>query len=161
MRTRNVALVCIAISSVTACEEDDPDLGPFVCETIGTQGGTVASEDGVLTLAFRPGSLDASTQVCVRQADPPPDGPPAAFGTAYRVQPDIELGVAVNVTYNAALPQDPSLAVVLRQDFELGQGRWRTIPANRVEPENQLISATDTRLSMFYGLLDTAGTDTD
>jgi hypothetical protein len=52
--------------------------------------------------------------------------------------------------------------VVLREEFELGQGRWRPLELTRLEPDNELIAATDPRLSMFYGLLDGGGTaDTD
>jgi sugar lactone lactonase YvrE len=155
---RGALFVSLVVSSamLSGCKDDGAP-PPTACATIDSQGGTVSSDDGVLNLAFRPGSLEEATQVCIQQAKAAPEGPPAIYGTAYRVQPDIDLGVPVNVTYRAALPEDPALAVILRQDFEMGQGRWLTLEANRIEPENELISGRDTRLSMYYGLIDGSG----
>jgi hypothetical protein len=142
---------------LSGCPEDEETPGPIVCAMIDEQGGALTSDDGVLTISLRPGSLGEEEQVCIREAESPPDGPPMSFGTAYRVQPDINLEVAASITYQGTLPAQPVLGAILRQDFELGRGRWLPLEATRVEPDNDLISATDTKLSMYYGLLDASG----
>ena len=70
--------------------------------------------------------------------------------------PNVDLGVRANVSYRHPLPVDPgdaAIAIIRRADFEAGKGRWIALDVTRREPEHDLISATDPRLSMFYGLL--------
>jgi len=150
-----VAAVTVASGALTACN-DDPSAD--ACKTVGAAGGIVTSADGVLSLSFRPNSLDEDTEVCIAKAGRP--GPPAVYGEAYRVTPDIDVDVNISVTYRAPLPQDTSLTrvgVILKADYEQGQGRWLSLPLTRLEPENELVAGTDTRISMFYGLLDDGG----
>ena len=132
----------------------------LVCSTIGSSGGIISSHDSVLSLSFRPGSLSEDTEVCISPAERPPNGPPFVYGEAYRVTPDIDLGVNLSVTYRFELPEDTSqtaIGVIRRADFEAGDGRWLSLPITRLEPANKLVAGTDSRLSMFYGLLDDGG----
>lgn len=161
---RHHIAVVAALPWLIGCPEDSQPPGPAACLTLNASGGVVTSDDGVLSVALRPDSLSESAQVCVQQASGPPDGPPPAFGRAYRVTPDVDLDVAASITYQDTLPLQPddtSIAVILREDFERGEGRWIALPVTRLEPENDLIAATDMRLSMFYGLLDGSGDDAD
>lgn len=144
-----------AALSATACNNDS---GDGACKTIGTAGGIISSSDGALSLSFRPNSLSEDTEVCIARAGRP--GPPAVYGEAYRVTPDINVDVNISVTYRAPLPNDTSLTrvgVILREDFLAGEGRWLSLPLTRLEPANELVAGTDTRISMFYGLLDDGG----
>ncbi|MEM6291953.1 MAG: hypothetical protein AAGA54_11835 [Myxococcota bacterium] len=132
----------------------------LVCSTLETGGGIISSHDSVLSLSFRPGSLSEDTEVCISPAERPPNGPPFVYGEAYRVTPDIDLGVNLSVTYRFELPDDTSqtaIGVIRRADFEAGDGRWLSLPITRLEPDNKLVAGTDSRLSMFYGLLDDGG----
>ena len=148
-------LAAAAALSATACKSDS---GDGACKTIGTAGGIASSSDGALSLSFRPNSLSEDTEVCIARAGRP--GPPAVYGEAYRVTPDIDVDVNISVTYRAPLPNDTSLTrvgVILREDFLAGEGRWLSLPLTRLEPANELVAGTDTRISMFYGLLDDGG----
>ncbi|MCR9166476.1 MAG: hypothetical protein ACE37F_36615 [Nannocystaceae bacterium] len=148
-------LAAAAALSATGCKDDS---GGGACKTIGTAGGIVSSSDGTLSLSFRPNSLSEDTEVCIARAERP--GPPAVYGEAYRVTPDIDVDVNISVTYRAPLPDDTSLTrvgVILREDFLAGTGRWLSLPLTRLEPANELVAGTDTRISMFYGLLDDGG----
>ena len=109
----------------------------------------------MLTIAVRPDALDETVDLCIKPADPPPDGPPSIYGAAYRVQPNVELGLDATVTYRAALPMDTAgvaVGAIPREDYEAGVGRWLALPVTRLEPENELVAGNDARLSIFYGL---------
>ena len=125
------------------------------CKAIDGSGGTVTSHDFTLNIAIRPEALTESTEVCIAPAERPPNGPPFVYGAAYRVTPDVELGLNATVTYRGGLPMDTSgvaVGVILREDFEAGSGKWLALPVTRLEPENDLVAGSDPRLSMFYGL---------
>ncbi len=162
------------VSSVGATACNNGGSTSASCETIDEAGGIVSSADGTLSLSFRPGSVSESTEVCIAEAQRPPDGPPNVYGQAYRVTPDVPVGVNISVTYRAPLPPDTSgaaVGVIRREDFDAAAGKWLALPITRLEPSNDLIAGTDTRISMFYGLLDdggsgpanptTTGTDSD
>ncbi len=152
-------MVAAALVGAASCN-DSGSSSAKACKVIGSSGGTIASEDGVLSLSLRPSSLSEDTEICISLAERPPNGPPFVFGQAYRVTPDIELDVGLSATYRSTLPQDTSLTaigVVRRADFDAGQGRWLSLPLTRLEPDNELVSGTDSRLSMFYALLDDGG----
>lgn len=151
-------VVLVSTVGVAACSKE-PTSGS-ACESIGRSGGIVSSADGVLSLSFRPDSISETTEVCIADAARPPNGPPNVYGQAYRVTPDIPVGVNISVTYRAPLPDDTSMAavgVIRREDFDAGAGRWLALPITRLEPSNDLIAGTDTRVSMFYGLLADGG----
>ncbi|MGH1341465.1 MAG: hypothetical protein ACRBN8_07940 [Nannocystales bacterium] len=148
------------VSTVGAAACNNGGSASSSCETIDESGGIVSSADGILGLSFRPGSLSESTEVCITEAERPPNGPPNVYGQAYRVTPDISVDVNISVTYRAPLPPDTSRAavgVIRREDFDAGAGQWLALPITRLEPSNDLIAGTDTRISMFYGLLDDGG----
>lgn len=156
---RIIGIIAAAAALGASACKDDPTADP--CTTLGPQGGIARSTDGRLSLSFRPNSLTETTEVCIELAGRP--GPPAVYGEAYRVTPDIEVDVNISVTYREELPQDTSqtrVGVILREDFDAGQGRWLALPLTRLEPENDLVAGTDTRVSMFYGLLDDGGDGT-
>ena len=155
----SLSLACAALAvGLAACTNDGGSSG--ACSTIGKSGGIVSSEDGTLSLSFRPNSLSEDTEVCISPAERPPKGPPFVYGQAYRVTPDIDVDVNISVTYRTKLPDDTSLTrigVIRREDFDAGVGRWLSLPLTRLEPANELVAGTDTRISMFYGLLDDGG----
>lgn len=117
----------------------------------------MTSTDGVLTIAIRPGALVETIDVCIREAETYDNGgPPDIYGPAYRISPDIGLDLNATITLQTPLP-DPSssarIAAILYDDFARGEGEWIELPVARIDPDNQLITASDVRLSMFYGLV--------
>jgi hypothetical protein len=149
VRRLGVAVLLVAIAGCT----DEP--AQVVRKTIGPEGGQVSSHDGVLSLLFHPGALPRATEIEVF----PSDRPPPAFGPAYRVKPDLDLEVAMDVTYHGALPDDPArsaIAAIRRQHFEDGVGSWVGLPVTEVDPDKQLIAGLDAELSLYYGLLEDA-----
>ena len=153
---------------VSACAE--PDDERTVRANIGPGGGQISSHDGVLTVLILPGALDSTHEFVIA----PSDTPPHIFGPAYRVRPDVELAVNAEVTYARTLPRDPTgtaVAAIRKADFEAGSGAWIKLPTVELDVEDELVTATDSEVSLFYGLLEgddvsgttstttTAGTD--
>lgn len=138
-------------------ESDDPRC---VRTSVGRGGGQVSSHDGVLTLVFVPGALENAEEIEIC----PSDSPPLIFGPAYRVKPDVSLQLDAEVTYARRLPNDPTgvaVAAIRKADFEAGNGNWIKLPSIEVDTQNELVTATDSELSLFYGLLqgdDVSGT---
>ena len=147
-----LTLSCVAsLALVSACA--DPDDERTVRANIGPDGGQISSHDGVLTVLILPGALDASHEFVIT----PSDTPPLIFGPAYRVQPDIELAVNAEVTYARTLPRDPTgtaVAAIRRSDFEGGDGNWIKLPTVELDVDGELVTATDSEVSLFYGLLE-------
>lgn len=159
MRSKGPPLSSFALAilgSSAACD-DDPGVAEGIAqEQVGPDGGLVSSADGVLSISIRPGALREPVVVTVE----PSDEAPPVFGPVYRVRPDIDLRVPAVVTYRHMLPADPesgNIGVVLREDFETGMGQWIVLPVLGREVDAETIFASDTRLSMFYGLLEGGG----
>ena len=137
----------------SGCKEDAPEV---VRVTIGREGGQATSHDGVLTLLFQPGALAGDTEIEIA----PSDRPPMTFGQAYRVKPDVDMMVPIDVTYRGDLPTDPTTAAVAaihREDFELGSGAWIGLPVLELDEANGLVAGVDTELSLYYALLERTG----
>ena len=150
-RLGTIVLCGASLCVVPACSESED--GRTVRANIGPDGGQISSHDGVLTLLILPGALDRSHEFVIA----PSDTPPHIFGPAYRVQPDIDLMVNAEVTYARRLPNDPtgtSVAAIRRADFESGSGTWIKLPTVELDVDDQLVTATDNEVSLFYGLLE-------
>lgn len=149
----------ISLCTIVGCAQSTED-ERIVRSAIGPDGGQISSHDGVLTVLILPGALDREHEFVVS----PSDTPPLIFGPAYRVQPDIDLAVNAEVTYARTLPNDPTgtaVAAIRRQDFENGNGTWIKLPTVELDVDDQLVTATDNQVALFYGLLqgdDVSGT---
>lgn len=140
------------LTTLAGCNPPPDDETEVVCENIGTQGGTVTSADSVLTIALRPGALQSDQEVCIRPAARPPDGPPLVEGPAYRVSPTMILAVPSSVGYRYTLPNNPSIVKIRAADYQAGVGHWLAVPTTRIDELNQLVTASDDELAMFYAL---------
>lgn len=137
-----------------ACSDDDG--GREVVKTIGPEGGLVSSHDDVLTLFIPAGALSRRTEIRIR----PSDVPPAVFGPAYRVRPDIDVEVPIEVTYRRVLPRDATgttVGAIRREDFEAQMGTWVGLPRIELDEDNDLVTSTDTELSLYYALIEGEG----
>ena len=147
--TISVASLCVA----WACAPAEPP--NLVRKSIGPEGGLITSHDGVLTIVLQPAALPRTIDVEIF----PSDEPPVIFGPAYRVRPDIELDVDAEVTYRRVLPSDPSgvaVAAIRKSDYEAEMGYWRALPSLDVDLEAERIVASDSELSLYYGMLEDA-----
>lgn len=144
----------LTLLAATGCPSDDS--GQSVRGRIGPGGGQLSSHDGVLTVFLPPGAVQEEVEVSIA----PSDSPPPSFGTAYRVQPDIDLEIAAEISYRDELPIDPSgvtIGAIHRADFEGGQGKWRRLDRIELHEDNGLVVAVDQELSLYYTLLDPGG----
>ncbi|MEX1367585.1 MAG: VCBS repeat-containing protein, partial [Nannocystaceae bacterium] len=108
------------------------------------------------SIVFHPGSLSESTEIEIV----PSDEPPPIFGPAYRVRPDIELLVDVEVSYRRALPADPggvAVAAIRLEDYVSEQGYWVPLPRVSLHEPSGTVVGHDSELSLFYGLLEAGG----
>jgi len=132
----------------------DDELGEnVVAKKIGADGGTITSFDGVLTLSFVPGALEYTAEIQIA----PSETPPSVYGPAYRVKPNIELASNIDVSYRdeRRLPEDglAYVGAIRLSDYESGAGYWRALPRTELDEEYQLVTGTDTEISLFYSLL--------
>ncbi len=124
----------------------------FALGEIGPAGGTITSIDSILTIAIQPGALEETITISVE----PSDGPPEILGPAFLVRPNVELAIPATITYRFDLPEDNSetgIGYIDLEEFEQGRGRWRSLPIARLDASQNLVTATDDKLNLFYGLL--------
>lgn len=145
----------MAALGVAGCPSDD-DLPDSVRQRIGPDGGQISSADQILTIFIPPGALESEVEVVVSRSDTPPE----SLGQAYRVQPDIELEVPAEISYQDALPPNVAgvtVGAIHKDDFEAGRGSWTPLPRIAIDEQAGLVVATDDELSLFYGLLGDGG----
>ncbi len=107
----------------------------------------------MLTVLILPGALEREREFVVT----PSDTPPPIFGPAYRVQPDVDLMINAEVTYARKLPNDPTgtaVAAIHREDFSADSGTWIKLPTVELDVTDQLVTAIDDEVALFYGLLE-------
>lgn len=139
--------------ALAACGGEREDL---VRKTIGTAGGLISSHDEVLTLVFQPGALTRDYEIEIF----PSDEPPLIFGPAYRVKPDIDLEVDVEVTYRRVLPSNTdgvAVAAILLDDYTDEMGHWEPLPRLALDVASGAVLASDSSLSLYYGMLEMGG----
>jgi hypothetical protein len=145
--------LALGLLAAGGCAEEREDL---VRKTIGTAGGLVSSHDDVLTLVFLPGALDGDHEIEIF----PSDEPPLVFGPAYRVKPDLELAVDVEVTYRRVLPANPegvAVAAIRLDDYTAERGHWEPLPRLSIDVDSGAVLAIDSQLSLYYGMLESGG----
>jgi len=143
----------LLLLAAAGCEQESAEI---VRKTIGPAGGLVSSHDEVLSLVFLPGALDREREIVIF----PSDEPPLIFGPAYRVKPDIELAVDVQVTYRRVLPSDTdgvAVAAIRLDDYTAERGHWVPLPRLSIHEPSGAVLAADSQLSLYYGMLDLAG----
>ena len=138
------------------CACSDPTPPNTVEKTIGPAGGLISSHDDVLTIVLLPGAVTSDVDIQVF----PSDEPPAVFGPAYRVRPDIDLMVDAQVSYRRILPNNANAATVGAihlEDYADEMGHWDPLTRISLDPERELVTSVDSELSLYYGLLELSG----
>jgi hypothetical protein len=100
------SLATIAALLFAACGKDpaQPDSGDVSELSIGPNGGTIATDDGGLTLTVPPGALDRTMTIRATPMSPPASLPIIA-GTAWDLQPD---GIRFALPAELTLRYDPA-----------------------------------------------------
>lgn len=141
----------VVVLGSSACKDaSDSDV---VRGEIGPSGGLLSSADSILTIAIQPGALDETIELVIERSGEPPD----VYGPAFRVEPNLALNIPSTVTYRYPLPDDTSetaVGYVDADEFVSGNGRWRPLPVVRLDAAQKLVTAIDTKISLYYGLLD-------
>src|SRR4029079_6284487 len=137
LEVRWVGALLLLATGGCADERDD-----LVRKTVGPAGGLVSSYDDVLTLVFLPGALDHDHEIVIF----PSDEPPLVFGPAYRVEPNIDLAVDVQVTYKRVLPAHTdgvAIAAIRLDDYTAEMGHWVPLPRLSIDEESGAVLASD------------------
>lgn len=143
-------LLCIGASvSLAACTP------PAKSNSIGPQGGLIASEDDGLTLVIWPGALGQYEDFEIVATNSAPD----SYGQAYRVRPNVQLSVAAEVIMRGDLPSDLSMArigALTATEVAQGNEMWRTLPYRNgyIDEADGTIHAYDTRVALYYAMID-------
>jgi hypothetical protein len=143
----------VLLLAAGGCADEREDL---VRKTIGPAGGLVSSHDEVLTLVFQPGALEHEEEIEIF----PSDEPPLVFGPAYRVKPNLELAVDVEVTYRRVLPANTdgvAVAAIRLDDYTEEMGHWVPLPRLSIDEASGAVLASDSQLSLYYGMLEFGG----
>ncbi len=127
--------------------------------TIGPAGGVIASEDDGFTMVLWPGALGGYEDFEVVQTSEAPE----SFGAAYRVTPNLALGIDAEIILRGNLPMPTSLARV--GALSEGAGDWRSLPLDPqgIDANDGTVRGHDGQISLYYAMLDggdIGGTDT-
>ncbi|MFO0632042.1 MAG: FG-GAP-like repeat-containing protein [Nannocystaceae bacterium] len=150
MRTR--ALAWTLLLALAACEEGTPiDAGgPDIArKLIGPEGGSLQSTDTVLTVSIPAGALSASVEVTIQLTNTVPD----SIGNAYRVQPNMPLGLPAAITYYyggadyQAYPEERLVVGYATAD------RFEPLGDTSIDLGSKKTTASDPSLSYAYGLV--------
>ncbi|MEM6296651.1 MAG: VCBS repeat-containing protein, partial [Myxococcota bacterium] len=160
MRSRlPYAVAALSCALLPACNEsDEPEEGGDL-QTIGAEGGVLAS--GPLRITIPPGALATPTEFSIG----PTTDAPIALGIAYRVSPATPLNADATVEYNFTVAEvgsrDPNTLVVGR---DVG-GQYEPLRRTDINFDTQLVTCLDAQISLNYGLIVSnsipGATDTD
>lgn len=154
MRTRTLmrgalAVVCLG---APACDFSPSPMEPLpgVYEMIGADGGSLRSEDGVLTVDVPAGALANEMEFrIVVTLDAPP-----SIGMAYHVEPSMSLSKPVLVTYNyAGVDVSNRDLEALRVGRDIG-GQWEMLATDKADVAASWVAAKDDEVSFNYGLVE-------
>lgn len=156
-RTRIAGLLCAIVGAAVAASCGKPPSGA----SIGPQGGIVTSEDDGLTIVIWPGALGQFETFEITPSEMTPD----SYGQAYRVQPNVELGVDAEIIMRGDLPNDLSktrIGAIDPDDFTDADVTWSALPyrSGSVDEKEGTVHSYDGELALYYAMLDD-GMDSD
>lgn len=140
---RFASTAVLAASLLCGCD-------PVGDDVVGSEGGTVISRDGRLSLEIPEGALTDPTEITIEEVDDLPEG---AVGPSYRVLPVgtvFEAPVYLHYEYGAMgmeVAADDLELVVERQDD------WTSLADRTVHEDETIVSASALYLSTF-GIID-------
>ena len=152
MRTRTFSRGALVLACLGAPACDPPPMEPLpgVYEIIGADGGSLRSEDGVLTVDIPAGALSEETEFRIV---PTTDAPPS-IGMAYHVEPTMSLGKPALVTYSYASADVSGRDLeALRIGRDIG-GEWEMLETDKADEAAAWVAAKDDEVSFNYGLVE-------
>lgn len=154
------SIVLAVILAISACDSspiapDDPnDDTPDPIGEVSTEGGTLTTTDGGVTLDFPEGAISGKTPITVEPVAEPPQAAGLIPGTTYDFGPDgttFSTPVTLTIRYDASkLPEgtvESSLAL-----HKLNGTTWNRIPGSSANPEDGTVSGLVSSFSI-YGIL--------
>jgi hypothetical protein len=156
-RPRIVGAVC-GLAVVAAL---GASCGKSTSASIGPQGGIVTSDDDGLTIIIWPGALGSYETFEITPSEMTPD----SFGQAYRVRPNVALGVDAEIILRGDLPDDLSsvrIGAIDPDDLGDGDDAWKSLPyrSGSVDEKEGTVHSYDDELALYYAMLDD-GMDSD
>lgn len=124
-----------------------------VRKSIGADGGSITSSDGDLTIFILPGALGKHSDFEIVPTDAAPD----AFGPAYRVRPNIELGFDAQIVYRGDLPEHTSETAIAAIYADAADEDWTPLPVDALDDDPALVQTHDDRIALYYALVDGGG----
>jgi len=144
-----LAVVCLG---APGCDFSPPPMDPLpgVYETIGAGGGSLRSEDGVLTVEIPEGALSEEIEFRIVVTK---DAPPS-IGSAYHVEPSMNLSKPALVTYSyAGVDVSERDLEALRIGRDIG-GEWEMLGTEKADEAASWVAAKDEGVSFNYGLVE-------
>jgi hypothetical protein len=157
-----ILIVLLAINTFSACKKDggssqhvEPAVTPVgtndgaaVLKAIGSSGGTVVSDDGVIELVIPSGALAANTDITIQ---PITNNAPNGRGKAYRCTPD-GLQFAKDITVKFYYTEEDAAATkpeYMMMAFQDGEGKWQVIQGLTNNETTNTISASVNHFTDF------------
>ncbi len=144
----------LAVGTVAACASLSCQTTPSSA-TIGPQGGLISSDDDGLTIVLWPGALGEYQTFEIVASDMAP----ASYGQAYRVRPNVALGVDAEIILRGDLPADESrtrIGAIDADDVADGSREWNALQ-NRpgaIDSAEGSIHSHDAQIALYYAMLD-------
>lgn len=149
-RTRLTFVLAGAAACASSSCQDTPSRA-----TIGPQGGLIASEDDGLTIVLWPGALGQYETFEIVASDMAP----ASYGQAYRVRPNVALGVDAEIILRGDLPANESrtrIGALDASDVAAGSREWTRLPHRRgaIDSAAGSVHSHDGQIALYYAMLD-------
>ena len=123
--------------------------------TVGAEGGTILSADGVLSLEIPSGALDADQEITLEPVAEPPFGDDPFYipGTAYELKPhglEFQAMAKLQIRYNADELPDGLLHERLRiRERDQSGNQWRETEQNQVHVEDRIAEGRIGHFSIY------------
>ena len=152
-----LSLLCLALAACSTNKPPEPtakgtSTGTKVTQTLGANGGTVSSGDGLLSLEFPMGALSADTEIGI---EPITNQAPLGVGAAYRLTPDgatFAQPVKVTMKYSEGEllgSSKDALALV----FQDAAGHWRRFGESSVNETAHTVTTPTTHFTDYSKVL--------
>lgn len=168
MKTLLYAAIAAALFSLASCKKEqdviDPDqtdstatptgevgqpIGESTAKTIGSEGGTLTSADGKVTLTIPAGAVDKATPFSIQ---PITNEAPNGVGKAYRFAPDgMQFKTPLTLTYRYEDNEVTSEELLV--GYQKPNGVWYSVPGRQVDKAKNQVSVPMKHFS-DWGLLD-------
>jgi hypothetical protein len=117
--------------------------------SIGAQGGTISSSDGILTVTIPAGALSASTTISIQ---PITNTAPLGIGDSYRLMPEgttFAKPITLTFNYTQDMLGDSTTAPFLWIVTQAADGSWNAMLKSEVDTINKTVTIQSTHFSVW------------